>query len=107
MPLTVIIWVLNIINCQHDCVLRSYWKSVVGLEIHAQITSTSKLFSGAGTEFGAPVNTNVSLFDAAIPGTLPVRIFYFHVDTFPLYFFVLIYKNSYAFLYSESYLQFD
>lgn len=51
---------------------RSCWKSVVGLEIHAQITSASKLFSGAGTEFGAPVNTNVSLFDAAIPGTLPV-----------------------------------
>ncbi|GFG30311.1 hypothetical protein Cfor_02126 [Coptotermes formosanus] len=51
---------------------QSHWKSVVGLEIHAQITSASKLFSGAGTEFGAPVNTNVSLFDAAIPGTLPV-----------------------------------
>lgn len=50
---------------------------MVGLEIHAQITSTSKLFSQAGTEFGMPVNTNVSLFDAAIPGTLPVRPFYF------------------------------
>ncbi|PSN35757.1 Glutamyl-tRNA(Gln) amidotransferase subunit B [Blattella germanica] len=48
------------------------WKGVVGLEIHAQISSASKLFSGAGTDFCAPVNTNVSLFDAAIPGTLPV-----------------------------------
>ncbi|KAJ9577130.1 hypothetical protein L9F63_006302 [Diploptera punctata] len=48
------------------------WKGVVGLEIHAQINSASKLFSGAATEFSAPVNTNVSLFDAAIPGTLPV-----------------------------------
>ncbi|XP_069686589.1 glutamyl-tRNA(Gln) amidotransferase subunit B, mitochondrial [Periplaneta americana] len=51
---------------------NSEWKAVVGLEIHAQISTKSKLFSGAGTEFGAPVNTNVSLFDAAIPGTLPV-----------------------------------
>ncbi|XP_049785624.1 glutamyl-tRNA(Gln) amidotransferase subunit B, mitochondrial [Schistocerca cancellata] len=50
----------------------SKWTSVVGLEIHAQILSNSKLFSGAGTEFGLPVNTSVSLFDAAIPGTLPV-----------------------------------
>ncbi|XP_059612461.1 glutamyl-tRNA(Gln) amidotransferase subunit B, mitochondrial [Phlebotomus argentipes] len=48
------------------------WKSVVGLEIHAQIDSESKLFSGAQVEFAAPVNANVSLFDAAIPGTLPV-----------------------------------
>ncbi|XP_054275280.1 glutamyl-tRNA(Gln) amidotransferase subunit B, mitochondrial [Macrosteles quadrilineatus] len=45
---------------------------VVGLEIHAQINSVSKLFSGAGTDFASPVNHNVSLFDASIPGTLPV-----------------------------------
>nr|CAD7426548.1 unnamed protein product [Timema monikensis] len=50
----------------------SNWESVVGLEIHAQISSVSKLFSGAGTQFGSPVNESVSFFDAAIPGTLPV-----------------------------------
>ncbi|KAL1518020.1 hypothetical protein ABEB36_001706 [Hypothenemus hampei] len=48
------------------------WKSVVGLEVHAQIASKSKLFSGAPTKFSNPVNTNVSLFDMATPGTLPV-----------------------------------
>ncbi|XP_018569253.1 glutamyl-tRNA(Gln) amidotransferase subunit B, mitochondrial [Anoplophora glabripennis] len=48
------------------------WESVVGLEVHAQINSVSKLFSGASTKFSSPVNTNVSLFDCAIPGTLPV-----------------------------------
>lgn len=52
------------------------WKSVIGLEIHAQILSNSKLFSGSKTDFGASVNTNVSLFDAAIPGTLPVNFTY-------------------------------
>jgi len=52
--------------------LFSKWKSVVGLEIHAQISSESKLFSAAGTKFDAVVNSQVSLFDAAIPGTLPV-----------------------------------
>lgn len=52
--------------------IKKGWIGVVGLEIHAQISSASKLFSGAATEFSAPVNTNVSLFDAAIPGTLPV-----------------------------------
>lgn len=51
---------------------RIKWKSVVGLEIHAQISTRSKLFSGAATEFSNPVNTNVALFDAAVPGTLPV-----------------------------------
>ncbi|BFZ12906.1 hypothetical protein BsWGS_15945 [Bradybaena similaris] len=48
------------------------WKSVVGLEIHAQINSASKLFSAAGTQYGASRNTQVSFFDAALPGTLPV-----------------------------------
>ncbi|RUS85994.1 hypothetical protein EGW08_006264 [Elysia chlorotica] len=51
---------------------RKEWKSVIGLEIHAQIKSASKLFSGAGTQFGMSPNTQVSLFDAAFPGTLPV-----------------------------------
>tara|TARA_Y100001970_G_scaffold294331_1_gene450840 strand:+ start:149741 stop:151198 length:1458 start_codon:yes stop_codon:yes gene_type:complete len=45
---------------------------VVGLEIHAQVTSKSKLFSGASTEFGAPENTQVSFIDAGMPGMLPV-----------------------------------
>jgi aspartyl-tRNA(Asn)/glutamyl-tRNA(Gln) amidotransferase subunit B len=48
------------------------WEIVVGLEVHAQITSRSKLFSGAATDFGAPPNSQVSLVDAAFPGMLPV-----------------------------------
>ncbi|XP_076449299.1 glutamyl-tRNA(Gln) amidotransferase subunit B, mitochondrial-like [Babylonia areolata] len=48
------------------------WQSRVGLEVHAQISSSSKLFSGAATRYGAPVNTQVAFFDAALPGTLPV-----------------------------------
>lgn len=48
------------------------WQSVVGLEVHAQLNSESKLFSGAQNVFGGVVNNCVSLFDAAIPGTLPV-----------------------------------
>lgn len=47
------------------------WKGVVGLEVHAQINTSSKLFSGASTKYGATPNSNVSVFDAAIPGTLP------------------------------------
>lgn len=56
-----------------DC-YRGKWLPVVGLEIHVQLKSHSKLFSPSSTTFGAPANTNVSLFDAAIPGTLPVII---------------------------------
>ena len=48
------------------------WEIVVGLEVHAQVTSKSKLFSGASTGFGAEPNTHVSLVDAAMPGMLPV-----------------------------------
>ncbi|CAG0888780.1 unnamed protein product [Cyprideis torosa] len=48
------------------------WKSVVGLEVHAQMASKSKLFSRAGSDFYAPINSLVSPFDAAHPGTLPV-----------------------------------
>ena len=48
------------------------WEVVIGLEVHAQITSSSKLFSGADTTFGAEPNTQVSLIDAAMPGMLPV-----------------------------------
>ena len=48
------------------------WEAVIGLEIHAQIQSRAKLFSGAATEFGAEPNAQVSLVDAAMPGMLPV-----------------------------------
>ena len=48
------------------------WEVVVGLEVHAQVTSNAKLFSGASTEFGAEPNSQVSLVDAAMPGMLPV-----------------------------------
>ncbi|MEZ5872263.1 MAG: Asp-tRNA(Asn)/Glu-tRNA(Gln) amidotransferase subunit GatB [Nitratireductor sp.] len=48
------------------------WEVIIGMEIHAQVTSHSKLFSGASTEFGAEPNANVSLVDAAMPGMLPV-----------------------------------
>ena len=48
------------------------WEIVIGLEVHAQVASTSKLFSDASTEFGAEPNSNVSFVDAAMPGMLPV-----------------------------------
>jgi aspartyl-tRNA(Asn)/glutamyl-tRNA(Gln) amidotransferase subunit B len=48
------------------------WEVVVGMEIHAQVTSNAKLFSGASTEFGGEPNAHVSLVDAAMPGMLPV-----------------------------------
>ncbi len=48
------------------------WEVVIGLEVHAQVTSNSKLFSGAAASFGAEPNTQVSLVDAAMPGMLPV-----------------------------------
>ncbi len=48
------------------------WEIVIGLEIHAQVNSWSKLFSGASTEFGGAENSHVSLVDAAMPGMLPV-----------------------------------
>jgi aspartyl-tRNA(Asn)/glutamyl-tRNA(Gln) amidotransferase subunit B len=48
------------------------WEVVVGLEVHAQVTSNAKLFSGASTAFGAEPNSQVSLVDAAMPGMLPV-----------------------------------
>ena len=48
------------------------WEIVIGLEVHAQVTSSAKLFSGASTKFGAEPNSQVSLVDAAMPGMLPV-----------------------------------
>ncbi|HVX98158.1 MAG TPA: Asp-tRNA(Asn)/Glu-tRNA(Gln) amidotransferase subunit GatB [Pseudorhodoplanes sp.] len=48
------------------------WEVVIGMEVHAQVTSKAKLFSGASTAFGGDPNTHVSLVDAAMPGMLPV-----------------------------------
>ena len=52
--------------------LKGSWELVIGIEVHAQITSKSKLFSGAATSFGSEPNSNVSLIDAGMPGMLPV-----------------------------------
>jgi aspartyl-tRNA(Asn)/glutamyl-tRNA(Gln) amidotransferase subunit B len=51
---------------------KDKWEVVIGLEVHAQVTSNSKLFSGSSTKFGAEPNTQVSLVDSAFPGMLPV-----------------------------------
>ena len=48
------------------------WELVIGMEVHAQVASNAKLFSGASTQFGAEPNSNVSFVDAAMPGMLPV-----------------------------------
>ncbi len=48
------------------------WEIIIGMEVHAQVASNAKLFSGAATEYGAEPNTQVSLVDAAMPGMLPV-----------------------------------
>src|SRR6266581_4636884 len=48
------------------------WEVVIGMEVHAQVNSQAKLFSGAATDFGGEPNSHVSLVDAAMPGMLPV-----------------------------------
>src|SRR5579884_1680586 len=48
------------------------WEVIIGMEVHAQVASRAKLFSGASTEFGGEANAHVSLVDAAMPGMLPV-----------------------------------
>ena len=48
------------------------WEIVIGLEVHAQVISKAKLFSGAATDFGAEPNDQVSFVDAGFPGMLPV-----------------------------------
>ncbi|MGV6850171.1 MAG: Asp-tRNA(Asn)/Glu-tRNA(Gln) amidotransferase subunit GatB [Marinibacterium sp.] len=58
--------VKTIAGAKHD------WELVIGMEVHAQVSSKSKLFSGASTRFGAEPNSNVSFVDAAMPGMLPV-----------------------------------
>ncbi|XP_022112577.2 glutamyl-tRNA(Gln) amidotransferase subunit B, mitochondrial isoform X1 [Pieris rapae] len=60
------------IHKRYSSQIAKKWQSVVGLEVHAQLNTESKLFSGAQNTFGGLVNNCVSLFDAAIPGTLPV-----------------------------------
>ncbi|MCX8506772.1 MAG: Asp-tRNA(Asn)/Glu-tRNA(Gln) amidotransferase subunit GatB [Alphaproteobacteria bacterium] len=55
-----------------DSTLPKGWEMVIGLEVHAQVTSKAKLFSGSSTEFGAEPNSQVSFVDAAMPGMLPV-----------------------------------
>ncbi|NRB04146.1 MAG: Asp-tRNA(Asn)/Glu-tRNA(Gln) amidotransferase subunit GatB [Rhodobacteraceae bacterium] len=55
-----------IAGAKHD------WELVIGMEVHAQVSSQAKLFSGASTEFGAEPNANVSFVDSAMPGMLPV-----------------------------------
>ncbi|MDU8911131.1 Asp-tRNA(Asn)/Glu-tRNA(Gln) amidotransferase subunit GatB [Aestuariicoccus sp. MJ-SS9] len=55
-----------IAGAKHD------WELVIGMEVHAQVASKAKLFSGASTQFGAEPNANVSFVDAAMPGMLPV-----------------------------------
>ena len=56
----------TIAGAKHD------WELVIGLEVHAQVSSGAKLFSGASTKFGSEPNSNVSFIDAAMPGMLPV-----------------------------------
>ena len=48
------------------------WQPVIGLEIHAQLATASKIFSGASTGFGAPPNTQACAVDLGLPGVLPV-----------------------------------
>ena len=48
------------------------WEVVIGLEVHCQVKTKSKLFSRSSTEFGSPQNTHVSFYDNAMPGQLPV-----------------------------------
>src|SRR5690606_36952302 len=48
------------------------WETVIGLEVHVQLATQSKLFSGSSTKFGAEPNTQANIFDPALPGTLPV-----------------------------------
>ncbi|MDG7056413.1 MAG: Asp-tRNA(Asn)/Glu-tRNA(Gln) amidotransferase subunit GatB [Wolbachia endosymbiont of Meromenopon meropis] len=55
---------------------KENWEAIIGLEVHAQISSRAKLFSNSPTDFGAEHNTRVSLVDAAMPGTLPILNFY-------------------------------
>ena len=52
--------------------LKNAWKTIIGLEVHVQLNSKTKLFSVGPKKFHSPPNSNVAFFDMAIPGTLPV-----------------------------------
>src|SRR5688572_1935314 len=52
--------------------MKGDWEVIVGLEVHAQVSSNAKLFSGASAAYGGEPNAHVSLVDAAMPGMLPV-----------------------------------
>lgn len=67
-----------VILFSRQCSTQENWKGVIGLEIHAQINCKSKLFSASSTTFGAPTNSQVSIFDAALPGTLPVSFIFYY-----------------------------
>jgi aspartyl-tRNA(Asn)/glutamyl-tRNA(Gln) amidotransferase subunit B len=60
------------VQAKSSKLFRGDWQLVVGMEVHAQVTSNAKLFSGASTAFGGEPNSHVSLVDAAMPGMLPV-----------------------------------
>ena len=59
-------------NQKYTLAAKGDWELVIGMEVHAQVASKSKLFSGASTKFGNEPNSNVSMVDAAMPGMLPV-----------------------------------
>ena len=52
--------------------MTKYWETIIGVEVHAQLNTASKLFSRSATKFGETTNKQVSFFDAAMPGTLPI-----------------------------------
>ncbi|RHZ82751.1 hypothetical protein Glove_103g10 [Diversispora epigaea] len=54
-----------------NLIIDNKWEAIIGLEIHAQLSSKTKLFSNSSTSFQKPINTNVSVFDAAFPGVMP------------------------------------
>ena len=58
------------IPAQHIKGATGDWEVIVGMEVHAQVTSNAKLFSGASTEYGGAPNSHVSFVDAAMPGML-------------------------------------
>ena len=63
--------------------MKFEWETIIGLEIHAQVKSNSKLFSSSSTKFGSIPNSQVSLVDAAMPGMLPVASGGIHVWHMP------------------------
>lgn len=68
-------FVFNDIDVKEENLIKGNtgkWEIMIGLEVHAQVSSNSKLFSGSSTKFGAEPNSQVSLVDAAMPGMLPV-----------------------------------